>query len=78
MHAWSVAVVVHCPGQSMLWTENPMSHPDCESVVAGDVDDEGSLRQRVATSELAPIDDGGRDAAVSMTISMPLSSRPRS
>ena len=31
------------------------SHPDCNSVVAGDVDDEGSLRHLAAVAELVPI-----------------------
>ena len=62
--------------------ENSMSHPDCKSVVMGDVDDEGGLRKRVATKLLPSlsrflIEDAGRGAAVTMAVSMPQLSSPQ-
>ena len=61
-----VYIISLCPHISTLSTSSlrcrdQVTAPDCESVVAGDVDDEGSrhksLRRRVATSELVPIPD---------------------
>ena len=62
---WPDVQANQCPGQKKYVT------PRLRIVVAGDVDDERSLQKRVETSELGPIDDAGRDAAVLMTISMP-------
>ena len=60
---WSPALCMpDCGGGQMsrpldALDKNPMSHPNCESAVAGDVDNEGSLQQHVTTSELVPIPD---------------------